>query len=119
MALNLYFGGVTPVVLALLMIPALPESSSFQRETQSSAAVNCQQPVVNATRGLFGLGRAATTLLLWTSFFFTQLILLLMLNWLPSLLRASGGAVLLAIEPFVVIAGCAALALTWRVQTSE
>jgi AAHS family 3-hydroxyphenylpropionic acid transporter len=39
---------------------------------------------------LFAAGRARTTLLLWTAFFFTQLILLLMLNWLPSLIVGLG-----------------------------
>jgi MFS transporter, AAHS family, 3-hydroxyphenylpropionic acid transporter len=39
---------------------------------------------------LFGNGRASTTALLWAGFFFTQLVLLLMLNWLPSLIVGLG-----------------------------
>jgi AAHS family 3-hydroxyphenylpropionic acid transporter len=39
---------------------------------------------------LFAAGRARTTIFLWTAFFFTQLILLLMLNWLPSLIVGLG-----------------------------
>jgi AAHS family 3-hydroxyphenylpropionic acid transporter len=39
---------------------------------------------------LFGAGRALTTLLLWVGFFFTQLVLLLMLNWLPVLVIGLG-----------------------------
>jgi len=39
---------------------------------------------------LFGGGRATATLLLWVSFFFTQATLLLMLNWLPSLVVSAG-----------------------------
>jgi AAHS family 3-hydroxyphenylpropionic acid transporter len=39
---------------------------------------------------LFGSNRAPTTLLLWAGFFFTQLVLLLMLNWLPSLIVGLG-----------------------------
>jgi AAHS family 3-hydroxyphenylpropionic acid transporter len=39
---------------------------------------------------LFGSNRSLTTLLLWSAFFFTQLVLLLMLNWLPSLIVGLG-----------------------------
>jgi AAHS family 3-hydroxyphenylpropionic acid transporter len=50
---------------------------------------------------LFGSGRAPTTLLLWGGFFFTQLILLLMLNWLPSLLIGLGFSYRQAIQASV------------------
>ena len=39
---------------------------------------------------LFGERRARTTWMLWGGFFFTQLVLLLMLNWLPSLMVGLG-----------------------------
>jgi AAHS family 3-hydroxyphenylpropionic acid transporter len=39
---------------------------------------------------LFSRDRAPTTGLLWTGFFFTQLVLYLMLNWLPSLVVGLG-----------------------------
>lgn len=39
---------------------------------------------------LFAEGRAAPTLLLWTAFFPTLLILYLMISWLPSLVAATG-----------------------------
>lgn len=42
------------------------------------------------TSVLFGGGRAITTLELFVGFFFTQLVLLLMLNWLPSLFVGLG-----------------------------
>ncbi|MBV9508645.1 MAG: 3-(3-hydroxy-phenyl)propionate transporter MhpT, partial [Caulobacteraceae bacterium] len=44
----------------------------------------------SVSRVLFGEGRAWTTLALWGGFFFTQLVLFLMLNWLPSLLIGLG-----------------------------
>jgi MFS transporter, AAHS family, 3-hydroxyphenylpropionic acid transporter len=46
--------------------------------------------VDNVTTTLFAAGRARTTLFLWTAFFFTQLVLLLMLNWLPTLIVGLG-----------------------------
>ena len=39
---------------------------------------------------LFGGGRITSTLLIWTSFFATLIILYLVLNWLPMLLTAMG-----------------------------
>jgi len=94
-----YFGGVLPILLAALMARALSESPSFQRERDRAFAVagGGPRPVEHVATVLFGPGRTLTTLLLWGSFFFTQLVLLLMLNWLPSLLvglgfsRAQGG----------------------------
>jgi AAHS family 3-hydroxyphenylpropionic acid transporter len=41
---------------------------------------------------LFGEGRAKPSLLLWTAFLFTVLILYLILNWLPTLVVAKGFA---------------------------
>ncbi len=78
-------GGVLPLLLA----PAL---MLFLRETlQRSAAqseVSERSPAV--WRVLFADGRAAPTLLLWTAFFPTLLILYLMLSWLPSVVIAKG-----------------------------
>jgi AAHS family 3-hydroxyphenylpropionic acid transporter len=46
--------------------------------------------VESMAKTLFAAGRAPTTLLLWTAFFFTQSTLQLMLNWLPSLIVGLG-----------------------------
>ena len=42
------------------------------------------------TNVLFGEGRLPITLLLWVSYFFTLLVVYLLLNWLPSLLIGRG-----------------------------
>ena len=82
-------GGATPVLLALLMVYLLPESrhpagAGAHAGAARAAAVEPVRAV------LFGSDRALTTLLLWAAFFFTQLVLLLMLNWLPSLVIGLG-----------------------------
>ncbi len=41
-------------------------------------------------QALFGDGRAATTLALWLSYFFTLTVMYMLLNWLPSLLLEQG-----------------------------
>jgi MFS transporter, AAHS family, 3-hydroxyphenylpropionic acid transporter len=75
-------GGVLPLLLA----PAL---YFFMLETLRKGE---RQSVARASvwRILFGEGRAAPTLLLWLAFFPTLLILYLILNWLPTLVVASG-----------------------------
>lgn len=85
-----YVGGFTPILLGLIMLRGLPESAAFERsvaskEPQAAARVESPQSV------LFGdSSRTGTTLLLWIAYFFTQLVLLLMLNWLPNLLIGLG-----------------------------
>lgn len=73
------FGGVMPVMLAFGIAIVLPET----------LRVRAGAPVT-ALQALFGGGRAAATLLLWTVNFLTLVTLYLLLNWLPSLVVASG-----------------------------
>jgi AAHS family 3-hydroxyphenylpropionic acid transporter len=80
-------GAAIPLALAALMVVGLPESRGFEmaRRTASSGA-----PTIGVRRGLFGKGRLATTLLLWAATFCALLSLYLLINWLPTLMRAKG-----------------------------
>jgi MFS transporter, AAHS family, 3-hydroxyphenylpropionic acid transporter len=83
-----YVGGLAPLVLAPLMALVLPESRAF-------LAARSAPPTVAEARGgfgwiLFGGGRAAATLLLWTASFASLLSLYVLLNWLPTLLGDKG-----------------------------
>jgi MFS transporter, AAHS family, 3-hydroxyphenylpropionic acid transporter len=79
-------GGATPLFLAVVMMYLLPEQMKF-----AGAARGRNLPPVDSVRTvLFRSGRAATTVMLWIAFFFTQLVLLLMLNWLPILVIGLG-----------------------------
>jgi AAHS family 3-hydroxyphenylpropionic acid transporter len=85
-----HVGGAGPLVLAVLMAIWLPEArTTVRHDTPSPPAAAA---VASVATVLFGPGQAATTLLLWAGFFFTQLVLLLMLNWLPSLVVGMGFA---------------------------
>jgi len=77
-----YVGGIGPIVLALAMIPGVRESRTRELAGERST-VNA--PVPSMSEALFGGGRSLTTLQLWLGFFFAQMVLLLMLNWLPTL----------------------------------
>jgi AAHS family 3-hydroxyphenylpropionic acid transporter len=74
------------VLLSLTMLSLLPDSGRLDGAAQQRSAAK----VASIATVLFGSGRAATTALLWVGFFFTQLVLLIMLNWLPSLVIGLG-----------------------------
>src|SRR5450631_4942428 len=73
-----FVGGAAPVLLSLTMLSLLPDSGRLEGAAQQRSAAK----VASIATVLFRSGRAATTGLLWVGFFFTQLVLLLMLNWL-------------------------------------
>lgn len=81
-----FVGGAAPVLLSLTMLSLLPDSGRSEGAARPRGAAK----VASIASVLFGSGRAATTALLWVGFFFTQLVLLLMLNWLPSLVIGLG-----------------------------
>jgi AAHS family 3-hydroxyphenylpropionic acid transporter len=80
-----YIGGIVPIVTAILMMRLLPDARKGEGLLPS---VPVQIESLAST--LFSRDRAPTTGLLWTGFFFTQLVLYLMLNWLPSLVIGLG-----------------------------
>jgi len=83
-------GGCAPIIVAAIMIRALPESPGFRDRSEPDERAAGLPRVDGVLKALFGNARALTTALLWTGFFFTQLVLLLMLNWLPSLMVGLG-----------------------------
>jgi len=109
-----YVGGVAPLLLAPIMMMALPESSLFRQARQTGSA---DQPSVLDT--LFASSRVRQTLLLWVAFFCTALVIHLLLNWLPNLMVAKGfsrpEAFLIQIV-FNVGAATGSVALGWRMQ---
>lgn len=78
-----YVGGALPIMLAVVLAFALPESERF-RQARATAP---RQPILPA---LFAEGRALPTLALGLSFFSAFLILYLLQNWLPILMVGKG-----------------------------
>jgi len=79
-------GGVTPLLLAAVLIAFLPESDRFLALKRGNAdAAGC-----SSVRLLLEDGRAAVTLLLWTMFFMNLLNLWFLNNWLPLILTDAG-----------------------------
>ena len=91
-----YVGGVVPLLIVPLLGLYLPESQQF-RQARSEAPMGVVQ-------GLFGEGAAWPTALIWVSYFFTLMVVYILINWLPSLLIGQGfsgrdaSAVMLALQ---------------------
>ncbi|MBH3431171.1 3-(3-hydroxy-phenyl)propionate transporter MhpT [Pseudomonas alkylphenolica] len=79
-----YVGGAVPLLIVPLLGRYLPESAAFR---------DGQQSTDNSTglwHGLFRNGAGSSTLLLWLSYFFTLMVVYILINWLPSLLVGQG-----------------------------
>ena len=85
---SFYVGGSVPLLLSLLIARGLRSAGDAAHRNREPVLATAE--VANVSTVLFGAGQAATTLLLWAGYFFTQLVLLLMLNWLPSLIVGMG-----------------------------
>jgi AAHS family 3-hydroxyphenylpropionic acid transporter len=81
-------GGIAPLALALIILSTVRSSQPGSGTKPKEAARLA--PVDRVGTVLWKMNRAPTTLLLWTGFFFTQLVLFLMLNWLPTLIVGLG-----------------------------
>jgi len=86
-----YIGGLAPLLLAPIMMWLLPESSLFQR-AQAAASTDSSTARLGIFDTLFDRVRLRQTLLLWTAFFCTGVVLHLLLNWMPNLMVARGFA---------------------------
>ena len=107
-----YIGGVLPLLLLPVLIFLLPESEAF-RAAKGSAATAKPSSVSFA---LFGEGRASITGLMWIAYGFTQVIVYLMNNWLPTLMVAKGftpqqAGMISAFENGGAVLGCIVLAM--------
>ncbi len=75
-----HVGGAGPLLILPLLLRYLPESGQFRATAQVEATPNLR-------RELFGQG---ATWLLWLSYFFTLMVVYILINWLPSLLVGQG-----------------------------
>ncbi|MBA5804386.1 MULTISPECIES: 3-(3-hydroxy-phenyl)propionate transporter MhpT [Rhizobium] len=76
-------GGILPVALVPVLLLSLPDLK-VARDHGDEANISA------TFRSIFGPSSWQTTLLLWLGFFFSLLVLYLLLNWLPALMVAKG-----------------------------
>lgn len=74
-------GGLLPLLLAALLWRVMPPGRTATHPLEKPHGI---------AEALFGHGRLIASLLIWTSFFATLVILYLVLNWLPTLLTGLG-----------------------------
>lgn len=74
-----WVGGVVPLLLVPMLMRWLPESAVFHTGAQPAPL-----------RTLLAPGNASATLLLWLCYFFTLLVVYMLINWLPMLLVEQG-----------------------------
>jgi MFS transporter, AAHS family, 3-hydroxyphenylpropionic acid transporter len=80
-----YVGGVLPLLVIPLMMAFLPESRAFLATQQTTNATTQSK-----FSDLFNQFFRVPTLLLWVGYFFTMMVVYMLLNWLPSLLMDLG-----------------------------
>ncbi|CAE6854051.1 3-(3-hydroxy-phenyl)propionate transporter [Paraburkholderia aspalathi] len=80
-----YVGGAGPLVLVPLLLVFLADSKAFAQASRDGQAKPA--PVREI---LFGGTRGLSTVQIWVSYFCTLIVLYFLLNWLPSLMAASG-----------------------------
>ncbi len=81
-----YLGGILPLLVIPLMMYCLPESKEFLKTKQLAE----QQSQATGFKDIFGGEYMLRTLLLWVSYFFTLMVVYIMLSWLPSLFMELG-----------------------------
>ena len=74
-----WVGGIVPLLLVPLLLRWLPESAVFRAGTPGAPL-----------RTLLAPESASATLLLWLCYFFTLLVVYMLINWLPMLLVGQG-----------------------------
>jgi AAHS family 3-hydroxyphenylpropionic acid transporter len=111
-----YIGGILPLILLPVLIFLLPESAAFRRaKAEAAASPEAKNATPSTAFALFGESRTGITLLLWLSYGFTQVIVYLINNWLPTLMVAKGftpqeSGLISAFENFGAAGGCIVLA---------
>lgn len=83
-----YLGGLLPVIVIPIMMLFLPESKEFL-QTQEKA-VSKGLATQASFKDLFNSQNILRTIFIWVSYFFTLMVVYIMLSWLPSLFMELG-----------------------------
>mgnify|MGYP002733254147 FL=1 len=84
-----YLGGLLPILVVPLMIWCLPESKEYLKAKNKTAAELAAAPQ-GSFKDLFNAENRLRTILIWISYFFTLMVVYIMLSWLPSLFMELG-----------------------------
>ncbi len=78
-----------PIIVIPLMMVCLPESKEYIKAQNKTAAERAASPQ-GSFKDLFNSDNLLRTLCIWVSYFFTLIVVYIMLSWLPSLFMELG-----------------------------
>ena len=84
-----YLGGLLPIFAIPLMMLFLPESKEYLK-TQNKTAAELAVAPQGSLKDLFNSDNLLRTMCIWISYFFTLMVVYIMLSWLPSLFMELG-----------------------------
>ncbi|WP_216937606.1 MULTISPECIES: 3-(3-hydroxy-phenyl)propionate transporter MhpT [unclassified Acinetobacter] len=84
-----YLGGLLPIFAIPLMMRFLPESKEYLKAKNKTAAELAVAPQ-GSFKDLFNSDNLLRTMCIWISYFFTLMVVYIMLSWLPSLFMELG-----------------------------
>ena len=86
-----YLGGLLPIIVIPLMMWLLPESKEYLKTKALAAnAVAVEAAPQGSFKDLFNTENRMRTFCIWISYFFTLMVVYIMLSWLPSLFTELG-----------------------------
>ncbi len=83
-----YLGGLLPIIVIPVMMWLLPESKEFLKTQNPESATEAAPQT--AFKELLNADNLCRTLFIWVSYFFTLMVVYIMLSWLPSLFTELG-----------------------------
>ena len=84
-----YLGGLLPIIVIPIMMFLLPESKEYLKAKDQ--ALNAPEDAAQGSfQDLFNSQNLLRTLFIWVSYFFTLMVVYIMLSWLPSLFQELG-----------------------------
>lgn len=86
-----YLGGLLPIIVIPLMIWLLPESKEYLKTKElAENATAAEAAPQGSFKDLFNTENRTRTFCIWVSYFFTLMVVYIMLSWLPSLFTELG-----------------------------
>ena len=86
-----YLGGLLPIIVIPVMIYLLPESKEYLKAKEQASNVSAVDLAPQGSfKDLFNSTNLLRTLFIWISYFFTLMVVYIMLSWLPSLFQELG-----------------------------
>lgn len=86
-----YLGGLLPIIVIPLMMWLLPESKEYLKTKElAENATAAEAAPQGSFKDLFNTENRTRTFCIWVSYFFTLMVVYIMLSWLPSLFTELG-----------------------------